>query len=375
MIRLILLILLFLASLLTVFRAPTNLLWMTAIAVSEYCWILIFVTCLILTWGFIDMPYKTIGTVFGFIAVLLFISPIVRATIVSTDLKSELTQSLKCSDSDLPERSAFSVAKLFSIKKKVEFQSYVYQNDSGQDYKLDFYPSQISGERPCVMVVHGGSWSSGDSQQLPELNSYLASIGYNVASINYHLSPKYRSPRPVNDVKLALKYLKENSDKFNIDTSNFVLVGRSAGAQIVLMAAYTLNDTAIKGVVDFYGPADMSWGYTIPPNPLVMDSEGVMEDYLGGTLSEVPNAYAESSAVNYVNKNSTPTLMLHGKNDVLVAYEHCARLEKKLIASGVKYYWLKLPWATHGFDYNLRGPGGQLSTYATEAFIKSVTKK
>ena len=119
----------------------------------------------------------------------------------------------------------------------------------------------------------------------------------------------------------------------------------------------------------------MSWGYTIPTNPLVMDSEGVMEDYLGGTLSEVPNAYAESSAVNYVNKNSTPTLMLHGKNDVLVAYEHCARLEKKLIASGVKYYWLKLPWATHGFDYNLRGPGGQLSTYATEAFIKSVTKK
>ena len=94
--------------------------------------------------------------------------------------------------------------KLFSINKKVEFQSYVYQNDSGQDYKLDFYPSQISGERPCVMVVHGGSWSSGDSQQLPELNSYLASIGYNVASINYHLSPKYRSPRPVSYTHLTL---------------------------------------------------------------------------------------------------------------------------------------------------------------------------
>jgi hypothetical protein len=54
---------------------------------------------------------------------------------------------------------------------------------------------------------------------------------------------------------------------------------------------------------------------------------------------------------------------------------HDVHLIKKLKPAGVKYYWLKLPWATHGFDYNLNGPGGQLSTYAVETFLNTVTAR
>ena len=71
---------------------------------------------------------------------------------------------------------------------------------------------------------------------------------------------------------------------------------------------------------------------------------------------------------------SVPTLMIHGMNDVLVSPEHDRKLIKKLKPNGVKYYWLQLAWATHGFDYNLNGPGGQLSTYAVETFLNTVTQ-
>jgi acetyl esterase/lipase len=49
--------------------------------------------------------------------------------------------------------------------------------------KLDYYKSIAKDKRPCVLVIHGGSWISGDSKQLPELNSELAWIRYNVAVI------------------------------------------------------------------------------------------------------------------------------------------------------------------------------------------------
>jgi hypothetical protein len=35
---------------------------------------------------------------------------------------------------------------------------------------------------------------------------------------------------------------------------------------------------------------------------------------------------------------------------------------------------VELPWATHGFDFNFGGPGGQLSTYAVEYFLAAVSQ-
>jgi acetyl esterase/lipase len=58
----------------------------------------------------------------------------------------------------------------------------------------------------------------------------------------------------------------------------------------------------------------------------------------------------------------------------MVWVKQSERLEEKLRASGVPHYFLRLPWATHGFDYNFSGPSGQLSTYAVERFLAAVTK-
>jgi acetyl esterase/lipase len=207
---------------------------------------------------------------------------------------------------------------------------------------------------------------------LPELNVVLSGAGYQVVSINYRLSPKWQSPAPLQDVASALTYLHKHAEDLQIDTSKIVLLGRSAGAQIALLAAYTLKQQGIKGVIDFYGPADMVWGYSLPASKLVMDSRRVMSNYLAGFYPEVPKQYAESSPIEFVNRQTVPTLIIHGANDVLVAYGHSERLRHKLTQNQVTFYWLKLPWATHGFDYHLNGPGGQLSTYTILRFLTSV---
>src|SRR5581483_123754 len=102
--------------------------------------------------------------------------------------------------------------------------------------------------------------------------------------------------------------------------------------QIALLAAYTLHDKAIKGVVEFYGPVDMVWGYSIPSNPLIMDSRKVMNEYVGGTYAEVPQKYHDCSPIFFVGKDSPPTLMIHGINDPLVTYLHTIKLSAPLAA-------------------------------------------
>jgi acetyl esterase/lipase len=209
---------------------------------------------------------------------------------------------------------------------------------------------------------------------LPELNSHLAKKGYHVASINYRLAPTHTSPAQVKDIRTAISFLRARSVELHIDTGKFVLLGRSAGGQLALAAAYQQYDPGIKGVISFCGPADMVWGAHHPANPWVFNSNKVLRDFLGGTYEQVPQAYNESSPITYVNAQTPPTLLLHGQNDVLVAYEHSIRLQKELQKHHVPHYLLTLPWATHGFDYTLNGPGGQLSTYCTETFLAVVTQ-
>jgi fermentation-respiration switch protein FrsA (DUF1100 family) len=95
-----------------------------------------------------------------------------------------------------------------------------------------------------------------------------------------------------------------------------------------------------------------------------------MADYLGGSYKEVPAQYVNSSATERWQIHSVPSLLIHGKNDPLVSHIHSERLSSKLAA--INHYELYLPWATHGFDWTLNGPGGQLSTYVVMQFLHGV---
>ena len=364
----------FLLSLLAIFPAPLGLLWYAAIVVTEFPWIFIFTVIILLCWRFGTGKYETLSMITGLLALLLFAYPVIGAYGISRSLNKELYHAFP-----IPEPAArpYSFWKMIvpGSADPVPYRTMRYNDSTHFPYTLDYYPSQVGGRRPCVVVIHGGSWAVGDSRQLPELNSYLARTGYQVVSLNYRMAPYYLFPAPIEDVQTALRFLRAHADALQIDTSNFVLLGRSAGAQIALVAGYSLPDQGIKGIVSFYGPTDMKTGYAHPANPLVFDSRKVMENYLGGTPDKLPAMYDSSSATRYVTHESVPTLLIHGKDDPIVNYTNSSGLAHELAQHGVKYFLLTIPWGTHGCDYTLNGPSGQLSTYTVERFIRSVTQQ
>ena len=99
-----------------------------------------------------------------------------------------------------------------------------------------------------------------------------------------------------------------------------------------------------------------------------------MRRYLGGPPAAVQAAYDSASALQHVTAAAPPTLLLHGENDTLVWHRHSERLDARLAEFGVPRVFVHLPWATHAFEYNLHGPGGQLTTHALEWFLADVTR-
>ena len=202
---------------------------------------------------------------------------------------------------------------------EVSAETLVYSRTEGQDLSLDFYPAQSPEVAPLVVVIHAGSWQSGDNRDFISMNRYLAGRGFAVADILYRLAPQSKFPAAADDTRAAIAFLRSHADKLKIDPNRIVLLGRSAGGQIALTVAYSANDPGIRGVISFYAPTDLYYSWENPGNPLVIDSKGVLRDYLGGSPTEAPANYTLASPIRLVRPGIPPTLLLHGGRDELVS--------------------------------------------------------
>lgn len=379
MIRFLLILFLLILSLVNFFPVPSQSTWYVGIAVPEFPWIFMLASIALFIWSWYSKIFRRLSIVLSVITFIILSSPIIRAYNVGHNLNQELEKSFGVKDSDMTgfhQKKPFSFLRMFTgnSAKEIPYKTYHYSKNGGVDLTLNFTPSAIAGVRPCLIFVHGGSWKQGDNSEIAAANNYFANAGYQVATINYRLAPKFPSPAQQEDLHAAFKWLRAHSTELKIDTTNFVMMGRSAGASIILTMGYTGNEKGIKGIAAFYGAINMPWSYKNPNNPWIMDSREVQRDFLGGTPEEVPDRYLAESPLFHVKQNSPPTLLAHGNLDAHVWHVQSEAMRGALQKHGVKNYLLTIPWGTHGFEYNLNGPAGQLSMYSVERFFKSVTQ-
>ena len=315
----------------------------------------------------------------GLLGTLMLLTPLAHAVAVSRALPTALELRFAGADPaplPTPTRSSPLVARDLFIGVRsapVRVEEHRFASAGGEDLRLDLYrPADVQRALPGVVVIHGGSWQTGSRKDLPALNRYLASRGYLVAAVSYRLSPRFRFPAARDDVAAAISFLKRNAGRFGLDPGRLALVGRSAGGQLALVAAYTLRDAAIKGVVSFYGPVALRWGYANPAKRSIIDSSGVLDAYLGGPPETHGAQYDAASPLSHVGHGTPPTLIINGARDELVSPFHGEFLSDRLIRANVPHLYLRLPWAVHGCDYLFNGPCGQISTYAVERFLAGV---
>lgn len=387
-------LLLFLAGLLAVVKPPSYSFWKLSIVVMEGGHFLVPPLVILGLWGLAGTASARVAGIFALAAASLFGTTYVRAVRMTGILQKEFEAGWGVPAGNFRRHVPVSLKDMFlgvdappgAIKTFVYKQMEGAGSDSGSaiavgsGLKLDFYPASFSlSGKPaapraaaCVIVIHGGGWDGGSRSQLSPLNAFLAAKGYAVATLQYRLAPAHQYPAPVEDVADAITWLRGHAHELGIDTTRFAILGRSAGGQIALQAAYTSLDPSIKGVIAFYAPADMVFGYSLPTNPLIMDSRQLMVQYLGGGYPDIPDKYSASSPIEHLSASSPPTLLLHGRPDVLVSWRHTVHMRAKLESLGVRHFIVDVPWGAHGFDFVFRGPGSQISLYFIERFLSEV---
>ncbi len=167
-----------------------------------------------------------------------------------------------------------------------------------------------AGNRPLLVFAHGGSFKNGN-RKVAEIAGYMrrmANHGYVVATINYRLRPEGTAGSKPNqeliveaaigdsdtlrdahhDMLAAVRYLRANAARFNIDPDRIAVGGSSAGAITALQAAINTEDPGESGTP--------------------------------GVSSEVAGVVAVSGAADpdHIEPGDPPFLMFHGGADTTV---------------------------------------------------------
>ncbi len=361
---------LFCLSLLNIFITQNIFLWELTVLTTEFGQYLAVFSIIFIILG--PRDYKVL--ILNCASFLILLSPLIQAEVLEPTYREVFAKAFNREPKPLV--SSFQ-AYFRKDLEKVSYKRYVYRKDDTRDLNLDFYRNIKNPEAsPWILIIHGGGWANGDTEQNPDLNWYLARHGFSVIAITYRFAPKFKWPAQKEDVELAFDFIQNHALEFNINPQNFFVLGRSAGAQLAGIFAYNYKGPGLKGYIAFYPPTDLSFGYDAGDEDDVLKSRGLLRDFLGGPPLDKLENYKNASVIEALESHSTqvPTLIFHGTHDSLVWFKHSERLEMHLKAKNVPDAFIKLPWATHGFDFNLSGPGGQISTHLIEDFMNHYSK-
>jgi acetyl esterase/lipase len=222
--------------------------------------------------------------------------------------------------------------------------------------------------------VYGGAWQGGSRTDHETFARYFAHRGYVVFAIEYRHAPVRQWPAQIEDVRSALAWIRAQGPAYEADPGRLVIVGRSAGAQLALVAAYTA-EPAPAAVVNFYGPTDLAGGWSDPPDPDPISVRDVLETFLGGAPDAMPERYREASPITYAAAGPPAALHIYGARDHVVLPRFGRELHEKLRSIGATSVLLEIPWAEHAFDELPNGLSGQLALYYTERFLDAALRE
>jgi acetyl esterase/lipase len=260
-------------------------------------------------------------------------------------------------------------ADVSGIRRK--FLDVKYGVDS-ETQKIDIYLPENKSAKPYPLLlhIHGGAFAIGDKRD-GHITKLLDALehGYAFASVDYRLSGEAIFPAAVLDCRAAIRYLKANAAKYELDPSRFAVIGGSAGGNLVALMAMNIpngefygeqgqtfsTDASVKTAVEWFGPTDFKQmdaqaeanGISFKDHNAEYSPESC---YIGTPIPVADNGLVQkANPMTYISKDMAPLLIEHGTVDKLVPFQQSLIFIDALDAAGLsgRFKFIPLENAEH----------------------------
>ncbi|MBQ3657902.1 MAG: alpha/beta hydrolase [Bacteroidales bacterium] len=252
----------------------------------------------------------------------------------------------------------------FPAPVEPDFKDINYAGDDLEAHRLDIYLPK-TGEKTykAVIAIYGSAWFSNNMKGITyfSLGKPLIDAGFAVVCLNHRSSTDAKFPAQIEDVKGAIRFIRANAKKYNIDPSFIGITGFSSGGHLSAMAGVTNGSKELEGniggnlnvssdvnaVVDWFGPVDMAHMHNCETFNDEKSPEAVL---IGGAPKDNPDKIDFISPVTYVakSKNTPQFLVIHGDADNVVPYCQSVNLSEELKKKGALKEFITVPNGQHG---------------------------
>ena len=228
----------------------------------------------------------------------------------------------------------------------------VAYSSQSQRQKLDLYlPENDSYLHPVVLWLHPGGFAHGSKETMIDvLVPQLIRRGYVVVAANYRLTDEAVFPAQIFDAKAAVRWIRANASKYQLNPETIAAWGCSAGATLAVLLGTSSNapeledlsmgnpaeSSAVSAVVDWYGPIDLlnidaqlvELGY-----PALHDiGKTGLFDVVGGPGPDLSLKCNKLNPVCYLTAGAPPVYIQHGNKDDTVPMTQSLELAESLRA-------------------------------------------
>ncbi|MBE7024731.1 MAG: alpha/beta hydrolase, partial [Ruminococcaceae bacterium] len=218
------------------------------------------------------------------------------------------------------------------------------------DAFLEIYVADTVGDfvRDAILVIPGGGYGTvcAEREGEPIAMAFLP-YGYNAFVLHYSVRKK---PFPAHLIQAsrAMKHIRDNAEKYNIDPRRVFTVGFSAGGHLAASLG-TMWDRK-----EIYAAIDMPFGYNKPDGMMLIYPVISATFHLGSfkNLLMEDGDDAEKlkmcSIENCVSENASPAYIVHTANDQVVDVRSSLVLANAMAEKGIKFEMHIYPDAPHG---------------------------
>ncbi|GET24289.1 hypothetical protein NT017_06180 [Prolixibacter sp. NT017] len=237
---------------------------------------------------------------------------------------------------------------------------------------LNLFRPEQQGKYPAVILVFGGGWRSGSKEAQVPMAQQIASKGYVTTAVGYRLSPEALYPAAVFDIKAAIRFLRANAKKYDIDPNRIAISGSSAGGQLAALVGMTGDmkkfegnegnnqvSSKVQAIIDMDGILD----FTTPAESAKDQIPGKRSAgayWLGATLKENRAKWVEASPMIYAGKDTPPMLFInsaqprfHAGRDSVISVLDKYHIYNNVhtIPNSVHSFWQVHPWFDQTVKY------------------------
>ena len=269
---------------------------------------------------------------------------------------------LLAAEDELPKGVVGERDVIYTTLKKTEYGK--------RDLHVDIFQPEKEGKYPAIILIHGGGWKSGNKSLLVPMAQMIAKRGFVAIAVEYQLALEAPYPAAVHNIKSAIRWMRANADKYNIDPERIAISGTSAGGHLASLVGLTngvekfegtmgheSNSSSVQAIIDIDGVLNF-----MAPLSLNKERRDDSPDvqWIGGQFKDVPERWKEVSPIYWANENSVPMLFInsgyprfHAGQDELIGMLNEWGIYNDVVKFKVRMhtFWLFHPFIDETVDY------------------------